>query len=339
MNFLENRVVGVVGCGSMGRRRIKYAQHLGCKHIYLHDIRKDRMEECEEDFGGKACISLTEFLRKEIEILFICVPPSSHFEYMEYCAENNIHFMVEQPISHLPKGLAELREKIAENNLIVHVSSNKSFHPAIKKIKELIEKNTVGKILSGLIEIGEWLPDWHPYEPYTDYYPSSKSKGGGLDAVCEIQWLNELFGYDAKILCVADKVSELEIDTDDLTQFIIRYSEGPQIILHADMLQRVYSHRVKFIGAYGTILWDLDEGEIKVYSKEIGKWEKIAYGSSNFKNFGPMQGKENWGWVEEMYYFDTLYFVQKIINDETNLCSFDNGVCNLKAVYEGIKQN
>jgi predicted dehydrogenase len=39
------------------------------------------------------------------------------------------------------------------------IGCNLRFHPCIKKIKQLMDKKTIGKILSVQVESGSYLPD------------------------------------------------------------------------------------------------------------------------------------------------------------------------------------
>ena len=53
------------------------------------------------------------------------------------------------------------------------------YSPTLIKLKEIIEKNTIGNLINGQIANGEYLPYWHPYEDYRKSYASLKKLGGG----------------------------------------------------------------------------------------------------------------------------------------------------------------
>ena len=334
----ERSNVGVVGCGSMGRRRVKHALALGFKNIFTWDIRLDRREMMSKKFPVSCNTSENNFFENKLDIMFICVPPAEHRHFIDKCIEHEINFMVEQPICSKLNGLEQLAASIREAKIISHVSSNKSKHPALKKIKDMVKEKVAGNILTGIVEIGEWLPDWHPYEPYTDYYPSKVSMGGGLDAVCEVEWLNDIFGEVERVLCLSSKRSSLDIDTHDVAQFLISYENGPQIVLHTDMLQRTYSHFVKLIGDEGTIIWDFKDNHIQIYQHENRTWKEIVFENNEFLNMQPMEGKQDWGWVEEMYFLDSSVFIEKFLNKDFSTASLEKGIDNLKIVRSSISE-
>ena len=64
-------------------------------------------------------------------------------------------------------------------------------HPVLNKAKDLIDKDTIGRVLNVRAESGFYLPFWHPWEDYKDFYMSWKTGGGGalLDTSHEIDYL------------------------------------------------------------------------------------------------------------------------------------------------------
>ena len=53
------------------------------------------------------------------------------------------------------------------------------FHPAIKKIKEILKSKYLGKIFHFSFLWGEYFPNWHKNENYKKSYAANKKMGGG----------------------------------------------------------------------------------------------------------------------------------------------------------------
>ena len=332
---LKEYTIGVVGAGSMANRRIQHLKDLISSRIVCYDIREDRREEVAKKYGIETVGSVSSLINKNPYAIFISVPPASHEFYIELALEHNWHFMTEQPITHNFNVLEDLSKNVKIANLITHVSNNMRFHPSIKKIKNLAREEAVGPILSGMVEIGEWLPDWHSYEPYTDYYPSHKRMGGGLDAICDISWICDIFKTVSRISCFAAKKTTLDIDTDDLVQILIDFNNGPQIHLHSDMIQRPNSHKAKFIGEKGVIEWSFNEPRVKLYDAIKKKWE-IFEDEVDYDNTESMKGKKGWEWVEHMYLEDTRFFIEKLINNDKSMDSLEEGIYYLKLTLDAL---
>lgn len=328
----------VVGCGSMGNRRIKYIQHLKAGEIIAYDIRNDRMEEVREKYSIRTASGIRELIESNPDAIIICVPPSEHLYYLNLAVQQGWHLMTEQPVSHTLEGLEAILSGVQEKKLVSHVSCNNRFHQAVRKTKQLIAEGVIGPVLSGVVETGEWLPDWHPYEPYTIYYPSKKSMGGGLDAVCDLEWLINIFGPVYRMTCLAGKRSTLDIDTDDVVQILVEFKNGPQIALHTDMLQRAFEHKAKFIGEKGTIICNFASREISLFQANSKEWQ-IIKDEVVTAQLGTMKMKQDWGWVEPMYLEDSAVFINRLKNKDSSIDSLHEGIGNLRIVLQALACN
>src|SRR5690606_21417659 len=115
-----------------------------------------------------------------------------------------------------------------------------------------------GKPLWANIEVGQYLPDWRPWQNYRESYTARKELGGGiiLDASHEIDYARWLFGEVDTLLCMADKVSDLELNVEDCATVLMRMKSGMQVDVHLDCIQRHYTRHCKIVGANGTMHWD-----------------------------------------------------------------------------------
>jgi predicted dehydrogenase len=290
--------IAVVGNGSMGRRRIRHSAAEGFA-VTGWDIREDRRREVEKLFSITTASSQKEFEAGHYDALLICVPPAEHMYYMQLAVKKGWHFMVENPVWHRSKGLEALHKAAQKKKLVANVSCNVRFLKATERIKKLVRDETIGPILSGTAEVGEYLPDWHPYEPYTDYYPSKKNMGGGIDAMCDLDWMVDIFGDIKKMHAVYAKKSSLKIDTYDVIDFILEFKSGPQIVFHTDMLQSPYGRGVKLISEYGVIVWEYKEAIVRVYDRRTKRWTEYDEKDDD---------SDPKAWAEQMYADDSRHF-------------------------------
>ena len=325
--------VGVVGNGSMGRRRVLHSLLYGIENVVGWDIRADRREEIRSIHNIKTAESQAEFESLKLDALFICVPPAEHLYYIELAIKNHWHFMVENPVYHKYEPLVPIINKLDNTEIIANVSCNVRFLASIKKIKEIIIEGGLGTVLGGVVEIGEYLPDWHPYEPYTDYYPSKMDMGGGLDAICDLDWIVDIFGEINEIKAIGNKKSSLVIDTYDIVDYIVSFKNGPQIVLHTDMLQSPYSKSIKFFSEKGTIKWDIQDNKIWLYTRDSAEWNEVKFSEEilNFKN------NINFTWAENMYKEDSFHFFKCLCSVERPLNTVSENANLLKQILKSIE--
>src|SRR5204863_1092430 len=117
-------------------------------------------------------------------------------------------------------------------------------------------------------QVGQYLPDWHPWEDYRRGVSARRDTGGGviLDLIHELDYLLWLNGEVSQVACVADHVSSLEIETEDVAAILLRFANGAIGTVHLDYLQRAPSRTCRLIGEDGTICWDYFGQQVSWYS-------------------------------------------------------------------------
>ena len=167
-------------------------------------------------------------------------------------------------------------EIVRDKNIIVLGGFNLRYHPSLIKIKEILEtEQLIGKVVSARVQCGQYLPDWHPYEDYRKGYSARSELGGGilLDGIHEIDYLRWFLGEAKEVFAFIDKLSSLEIDTEDTVEMLIRYESGVIGEVHLDYIQRAKSRTCEIIGEEGSIVWDINKARVELYRAEDKKWE------------------------------------------------------------------
>lgn len=310
---------------------MRHAKELADARVTGWDVRADRRAEVEELLEVETVSSEEAFFAAAPDAVFICVPPADHEHYIYRAIERDIPFMVEQPISHVIDNLDDIFERVRAAGLVCHVSSNQRYSPRLNAIAQALDTSGVGRVLTGIVEIGEWLPNWHPYEPYTDYYPSWRNMGGGLDAICDLDWLRMLFGEvrDSRSMC--SRKSDLEIDTYDVVQMLLDFVDGPQIVLHCDMLQQPFARQSRFVCENGVVVHNHPDQHASAYVADKDEWREFPFGV-DLSLFPTMQGKPNHAFAEPMYVADTAQFLGALEKNAADMTSLRTGIENLKVV-------
>jgi len=271
-------LVLVVGCGSIGKRHIRNLQSLEKWDIIAHDLEPGRCREVEEQCGVSTYGNLKEALTQGPDVTFICTPTGRHIPPALAAAHSGSHLFIEKPLSHSLDGVDELIETVTQQDLVALVGCNMRFHPGVTRMKELLEKGSIGRIISARVQSGQYLPDWHPWEDYRQAYSANKSLGGGaiLDGVHEIDYITWFLGEVSRVVCFSGKLSSLETDTEDTAEILLRLKSGTVAEVHLDYVQRTYGRSCQIIGEEGTVLWDFNERQVKLYSTKTEEWQTFA---------------------------------------------------------------
>ena len=164
------------------------------------------------------------------------------------------------------------------------VGYNLRFHPGLARIRDLVEQNAIGKVVSARAEMGEYLPDWHPWEDYRHGYSARRDLGGGpvltfsheLDALC---WL---LGAPSRVMGMATHASSLEIDTEDVAELVLQFPHGPLASVHVDFVRRPPRRSLEIVGEKGILRWEYDEGRVLHYAPATRQW-RVEEGDRRFE--------------------------------------------------------
>ena len=269
----------VIGCGSIGNRHLANLKKLGVTSIGAFDVNRIRCEKIREEFNINVFSDLEEALSKKFDSALICSPTSLHVEHALLAANAGCHLFIEKPISDTHNRLPELLDLIEKKNLATLVGCNFRFHPGLMKIQSLLGENTIGKIISARAQFGQFLPDWHPWEDYRHSYSAQKNLGGGviLDRIHEIDYMRWLFGEVSEVTAMADHISHLEIDTEDIAEILLKFSNGSIGSIHLDYVRRTYDASLEVIGENGIIKWNYQNHFIEWYVAKKKRWQSIKW--------------------------------------------------------------
>lgn len=268
----------VIGLGSMGKRRVRNLIALKEENIAGFDLNEERTKEAKEKYNIKTFSNFEEAIKNfNPDIFIISTPPNLHMKYAYFAKDKNIHCFIEASVIDSEKILA-LSEEI-DDSLVIVPSCTMSFFPAPKKIKELIQKEVIGKPLNFNYQSGQYLPDWHPWEKIEDFYVSSRDTGGCREIVpFELTWLNDIFGDSKALACVKRKLTNMNADIDDIYHCILEYPNQMIGNLTVEVISQPKAVRdIRIIGEKGEIVYSSDSNSIKYINTQMKDWEIISF--------------------------------------------------------------
>jgi predicted dehydrogenase len=314
----------VVGYGSIGKRHVDNILSNYSSKVIICTKRKNLR------FGKKRVVvvnSLSDALSHKPNIGFVTNETRYHTKTAAKLAKYGMDLFLEKQLSDSIQDIPHIRRIIRKKKLITQIGCNMRFHPCIQKIKELLDKRTLGRILSVQVESGSFLPDWHPYEDYRTGYAARKDLGGGIALTCihELDYLYWFFGSADKVFSVTGKFSDLEVTADDLSAMILIFKNGIVGEVHLDYFQRPDFKSCKIKGTKGILYWNSSSNEIKIYYQNKKQWNTIL----KVDNF-----ERNTMYVKELdHFFRCIKNRSKTIND------IDDGIKTLQIALNAKKSS
>lgn len=309
----------------MGKRRIRNLQFHGEKKIIGFDFSEERRKEAEEKYGIRTVADLNGLKDAEFDAVIISTPPDRHGDYIRFALKRKKHFFVEVTTS--DDGYADIMKN--ENSGIVMAPSAtfRYFFP-IKMIKELLESGRIGKVLAFQYHMGQYLPDWHPWEDYRKVYFSKKETGACREMLpFELIWLNWLLGSSvAQVSGYVAKVSDLDMEADDLIAANLLYKNKILGNILLDLISRKPFRTLRLLGSEGVLEWEWLENRIKIFEVKTKDTENIDVPKGN-----PQTGYMA---AEEMYQDEIGAFLGAVNGRAPYPYSFEEDLDNLKILYK-----
>lgn len=213
---------------------------------------------------------LTAALDQEPDVAFVTNPPHRHVDVALRCAEAGCDLFIEKPLSHTLERTDELIDVVERQELVTLMGCNLRFHPVLRHLREIIEQEELGALRSYRACVGSYLPDWRPDQDYRESYSARSETGGGvvLDLIHDIDYTRWLFGEILGLQAHTDRISDLDIETEDVAEITVKHEGGHIGSIHLDYYRRVPRRTIELVGATGTIHADIRKGEVKWFDAD-----------------------------------------------------------------------
>jgi len=265
----------IVGLGSIGRRHLSNLRQIepdASITVWHQHTRSDVVPGAD-----RVVYSLEAALIERPEVALIAGPAVTHIETGLALARAGIHLFVEKPLAHDVQQIEALIELCRQRNLIMMVGYNLRFSEPLRLMQQAASEGRIGRVLGLRAEAGQYLPDWRKDTDYRQGVSARRELGGGaiLELSHELDYARWLMGEVKTVSAQADRVSDLEIDVEDLAEITLRFQSGAIGQVHVDMLQRAATRACRLIGTEGTLTWDAISNQVRLFEAATQTWRDL----------------------------------------------------------------
>lgn len=284
----------IIGFGSIGKRHFEILSAFDNVNT-IDIVTKQSLEDIQSYSNLENIEDLNIY-----DYFIIASETAKHFEQLKYiCSQvHNKKILVEKPL------YDKVYEKIETTNQI-STAYNLRFHPVLKSLIDILKDEEVYYVN---VICGQYLPTWRQEQDYRDSYSADINQGGGVlrDLSHELDYITWLFGDIKKLDGINTKVSDLEINSDDI--FTAIAISGRKIIINIsiDYISKIPMRRLIIHTQKSTIEADMINNTIVLSDK-----------NSNSKNIECES-------VDKNYTYTKMH--EAILNNSyKNICGFDEG--------------
>ncbi len=252
----------IAGLGSIGRRHLRALRSIGQDDLLLLRTSSEALPEAPD---LPVYTDIESALAQDPDLMIVANPAPFHIQTALRAATAGVHLFIEKPLSNTWEKVTELAEVVRNRGLVAAVGFDLRFDEGLKRAHDLLEQGYIGRVLSVHAEVGQYLPDWRPGTDYRGTVTARSELGGGviLELCHELDYVDWLAGPVEETACVAQKVSDLEMDSEDVAEIVGRSARGCLISIHLDCVQLAPVRRCKLIGSKGTIVIDFLNREVR----------------------------------------------------------------------------
>jgi len=299
--------LAIIGAGKWGLNHVKTAFNILEKHyknnynLIVCDVNKEN-EKIIKAISQN--IKFTSNFRdiinnKDLNLAIVATPAETHYEITKALLESGKNVLTEKPMTFISTETEDLIRIAAEKNLKLMTGHVLLFHPAVSKMKELIQNNVLGKILyiySNRLNLGmvrkqeNILYSFAPHDVsiiqyLLESYPINVSASGGIF---------------------------LQKGIEDSTITILKYPNNIHCHIFVSWLHPFKEQRFVVIGDKGMLVFEdsLKTEKLKFYKKGFnvvdGELEKFDshYEIIDFDNISPLEAEQ-------------LHFIDSVLNNRT----------------------
>ena len=263
----------VIGLGSMGKRRIRLMREMYPDfEIMGIDSRQDRRDEVKQLFGINSYGSLDDVPGK-IDCAFVCTSPLSHSSIIKSCLNKELNVFTE--INLVNDGYLENIELAKKNNKVLFLSSTFFYREENKYIRNKISNSDQN--WNYFYHVGQYLPDWHPWENINDFFVGDKRTNGCREILAiELPWLTKTFGPINNITAFGSKMSSLNVNYNDNFVIEVNHRNGNKGAIIVDVVCPVASRNFRAYCDGDFIAWNGTPDSVSEYDKKEKKIVSVS---------------------------------------------------------------
>jgi predicted dehydrogenase len=253
--------VAIVGCGYWGPNMARvFSQNKGTQLYMCCDLVDANLEKMKSIYPH---IKITKdfnqlLLDPQVHAVVIVTPTRTHFPLVKQALLAGKHVLVEKPMTETSSQAKELVDIAAQQNRILMVDHTFEYHPAIRKIKQIIDSKELGDIYyikANWLNLGLLQPDvnvvfdlaTHIFS-IINYFTGEKPEG--LKAVGKAYVREEI---------------------EEVAHVLVSYPNNVLATINVSWLEPCKQRTITIVGSKKMLMFDLlnKQEHVKVYDKGV----------------------------------------------------------------------
>ena len=317
--------IAVVGTGYWGKNLVRNFNELGALHSVC-DSNPSTLLSFQNKYPDATFHSSFKhvLLNPDVDAIVIATPAETHFEMAKMTLLANKHVFVEKPLALLASEAEELQQLAVDQNLKLMTGHILLYHPAIIKLKEILDSGELGKV---------------------NYIYSNRLNLGKIRSEENILWSFAPHDISAILYLLDEMPSQviaqggnyLNKDIADVTTTLLSFKSGVKGHIFVSWLHPDKEQKLIIVGDKKMAVFDdtVNQGKLQIHDKGVEWINRQPIPRKNGITFIPIESNEP-------LKAECEHFLNCIESDITPLSDGINGINVLKilnACQESLIQN
>jgi len=263
----------VVGLGSMGKRRIRMLLRImKGDSIFGIDTDGERRQQTEILYKIHCFDSLEiALLQNRYDAAFVCTSPLAHLSISRRLLKASINVFSE--INLIDEGYDELSELAGRYHVLYFLSSTPMYRGEMQIISSITKRECS---LTYNYHVGQFLPDWHPWETYNSFFVGDKRTNGCREIFAiELPWMVGAFGEIVDMQVLSKRSTDLNIDYNDTYIVTLTHESGNAGVFCVDVCCRKAVRHLEIYNQNLYITWEGEADSLQSYDLGTREMKKL----------------------------------------------------------------
>ncbi|MBO8431011.1 Gfo/Idh/MocA family oxidoreductase [Spirochaetes bacterium] len=212
---MKEQKIAVIGCGVWGRNIVRNFYNLNVLDIVC-DLDESNLQKVREQYPGvKTTNDFNDIINNpKITSVAVVTPSHTHYKVVKAMLEAGKNVYVEKPISTVAQEAKDLTELAHQKGLVLMVGHLLLYHPAVNRLKMLIEEGELGDIVYAQSD-----------RLNVNFFKNDRSVMWDL-APHDVSMMSYVTGKDPVSVIAAVGCSSEQNDIMDITHITIEFEDG-----------------------------------------------------------------------------------------------------------------
>ena len=272
----------IVGMGSMGRRRARLLKRISENIVVCGvDSNQERVNQFLGENFDVAFSDLHQAIQEfQPDVGIISTSPASHHKIIPSFLEQGIHVFTE--LNLISDGYEEMMKMAEEKNCTLFLSSTLLY----RKDLQYIINQTHGKTVNYHYHSGQYLPDWHPWESYKNFFvQDAKTNGCREIFAIDMPWILAAMGPVKEFHAYCSNLTKLEVPYPDNFIVQVLHENGTKGVISVDVVSRKAVRDLEVYSEDIYLKWNGNPNTLYQYNFETKDMDQIhTYGAVDKDN-------------------------------------------------------